>query len=436
MLADRSSARLLAASAADLERARRTRGSRLLDGAVPVLAAVAGVLVCTSRSFAALAHPELWAEDGRDWFAGAYNRGWFAPLLEPHTGYLQTFPRLVADLGLLVPLGRLPLLFVLVALVVQVLPAVVVVTRRFAHVVPSRPLRLVLAAAYLCVPNSREVNLNLTNAQWHLGLLAVLVVLAAPGGRAWRVADVALVVVSGLTGPFCIALVPVAAAVAWARRTGWSLVLATGVAACAAIQLVELAGSPRGHYGPLGASWPRLVEILGGEVAGGTFLGQTTLTAVLTGAHALAVCTALCVAGAVLAGAALLLGPLELRLFNLFAGLVLAASLLTPVVSVARPQWLALVDDGQMRYWLYPTLALVADALWLAARVRPRPALAAGVVLVASLAVLGIPQDWRYRPLGRIDWQAEVVAFDRAPAGSRFTFAIDPHPWTMVLVKH
>jgi len=435
MIADRSTARLLAASAADVERARRAPGARVLDGVVPVLVAASGVLVCLSRSSAALAHPELWAEDGRDWFSGAYNRGWFAPLLDPHTGYLQTFPRLVADVGLLVPLGRLPLLFVLVALVVQVLPAVLVATRRFAHVVPRRSVRLVLAAAYLCVPNSREVNLNLTNAQWHLGLLAVLVVLAAPGGRGWRVVDVAVVVLSGLTGPFCLALLPVAALVVWARRSRWSLVLAAVVAACTAIQLVELVGSPRGHYGPLGASWPRLAEILGGEVAGGTFLGQTTLSADLAGTHALVICTALCVAGALLAGAALLLGPLELRLFNLFAGLVLAASLLTPVVSVTRPQWLALVYDGQMRYWLYPTLALVADAVWLAARARPRAVLAVGLCIVAVLVLLGIPQDWRYRPLGRIDWQAEVAAFDRAPVGSRFTFSIDPHPWTMVLVK-
>ncbi len=435
MLADRPTSRLLAASAADVDRARRPAAARLSDGLVPLGVLAVGVLVCGSRSFAALVHPELWAEDGRDWFAGAYNRGWFAPLLDPHTGYLQTFPRLVADLGLVVPLGRLPLLFVLIALAVQVLPAALVASRRFAHLVPRRSVRLLLAAAYLGVPNSREVNLNLTNAQWHLGLLALLVVLATPAGGAWRVLDVAVVVLSGLTGPFCLALLPVAVVVLLARREAWSIVLASCVAACSAVQVYELAGSPRGHYGPLGATLPRLVEILGGEVVGGTFLGQSTVTSVLAGGHALVVCSVLAGAGALLALAAVALGPLELRLLNVFAGLVLAASLLTPVVSIARPQWLALVYDGQMRYWLYPTLALLADTVWLVARRRPRAMLAAGVVLAGAVAVLGVPQDWHYRPLGRVDWQAQVSSFARVPAGTRFTFQIDPHPWTMVLVK-
>ena len=98
----------------------------------------------------------------------------------------------MADLGLLVPLGRLPLLFVLVAVPVQVMPAALVASRRFATLVPSFSVRLLLALTYLLIPNSAEVNSNLTNAQWHLALLAFMVVVADEEGRWWGAPSMSL----------------------------------------------------------------------------------------------------------------------------------------------------------------------------------------------------------------------------------------------------
>jgi hypothetical protein len=402
---------------------------------VPVLVLAAGLLVCLARSPLAIFHPELYAEDGHVWFANAYNQGWFAPLEVPHTGYLQTFPRLVADVGLLVPIARVPLLFVLVAIVVQVLPAAFVASRRMADAIPLRSVRLLLAAAYLVVPNSREVNANLTNAQWHLGLLAVLVVLASPATGAWRAFDVAVVAMSGLTGPYCVALLPVAGVVYLARRRRWSLVLLVLTAGVAAIQLFELATSPRGHYAALGMSPLRFVQILGSQVVGGTFLGQATQSRTLTASDSVELCIALLVAGTVLAGVAVAFGPLELRLFNLFAVLVLGASLLSPVASDVKQQWLALAFDPQMRYWLFPTLALLADALWLATRARPRGAAVVGVALLVVAAGFAVREDWSYRTLPRVDWAAEVHAFAAARPRQRFVFDIAPAGWKMVLFK-
>ena len=337
-----------------------------LDWLLPLAALVGGVLVSIARSPIWLRHPEVYAEDGRVWFADAYNQGWFRPLTEPHTGYLQTFPRLVAGVGLLLPLGDLPRLFADVAVAVQVLPAALIVSRRFERLIPSRLVRVGCAALYLALPNSREMNANLTNAQWHLALLALLALLAAPGGLAWRAFDLLVVGLSGLTGPFGIALAAVAVVAVVARRQRWTLVLFLETGLCAAIQLFELVDLDRGKYAGLGADWKRFAEIFGSEIVGGTFLGQATQYPTLAGPHALATAELLLLGGALLVLAALAFGPLELRLLNGYAGLVVGASLLDPVASVRKAQWLALALDPQMRYWFFPAVALLADAVWLA----------------------------------------------------------------------
>jgi hypothetical protein len=408
---------------------------RIVDRLAPLAVLVAGVGVCLLRSPLALVHPELYAEDGHVWFQQAYNSGWFVPLEVAHTGYLQTFPRLVADLGLHVPLERVPLLFVVFAVAAQVLPAGFVASKRLASVVPSRWLRLLLAAAYLALPNSREVNANLTNAQWHLALLAVLVVLAEPATGAWRVADVLAVGLSGLTGPYCIALLPVAAIVSAVRRRRWSLVLLAEVGAVAVIQLYELATSSRGHFAGLGVTWRRFVEIAGDEIVGGTVLGQPRQLEILRSHDDLVLSTVMLAGGELLAVAAAAFGPLELKMLNLFAACVVGASLLTPVGSLSEPQWLALAFDPQMRYWFFPTVALVADAVWLATRRRPRGVTLVGLAAVVATAALAVPADWSYRPLPRVDWRAEIRAFDAAPPGEPFVFSIVPARWKMTLNK-
>ncbi|MCU1488892.1 MAG: hypothetical protein JWM85_297 [Acidimicrobiaceae bacterium] len=395
---------------------------------------LAGLLVCLARSPSVLLHPELWAEDGQVWFRSAYEQGWLHPLATPHTGYYQSFPRLVSDLGLNVPLQELPALFMVVAVLVQVLPAVLLASSRFATAVPSLLARLVLAAAYLALPNTLEVNANLTNAQWHLGLLALLVALAAPGGTPWRIFDVVVVVLSGLTGPFCLALLPIAAIVWAARRRTWTAVLFGVDLACAGLQAYALASSARGHYGPLGASANRLVEILGGQVVGGTLLGSASLDSVRSGGENLLICGLLLGLGALLVGWALVAGPLELKMVNLYAGLVLAASLATPVASIDHPQWQILVETGGLRYWFLPAAALVADVFFLLRSARRLP-VAVGLVLLCTLVGLGVREDFRYPAAPRHDWGAQVARFDALPKGIRFSFSIDPARWHMTLVK-
>lgn len=416
----------------------RWSGFRPPDAATLVCLGLAGSVIAFLRCPETIRHPELYAEDGLVWFSGAYQQGPFHPLLEAHTGYLQTFPRLVADAGLLVPLRWLPMFFVLAALVVQVMPAALVASRRFATLVPSFPVRLLLALTYLLIPNSAEVNANLTNAQWHLGLLAFMVVIADDGGWWWRGFDLAVVVLSGLTGPFVLVVAPIALIVLYVRKRTWTRVLAAILCVEAVVQAVVLLTSPRETYAPLGVTLGRLIEIGGGQVVGGTLLGPPATEAghVLTdnpGVGAL-----LLISGIALCGVALLWGSMELRLLNVFAIVVLISSLLSPVVTNTGTQWQALTADAGARYWYYPTIALIVDLIWLVGqrrRWRGVPAITAATLLVV-VVLFGFRTSFEYQPLlPRPNWPAEVQQFESVKAGHPYTFYITPDGWKFTLVK-
>jgi hypothetical protein len=119
------------AAAAPTHRRHRMKRNGPSDRLLLPVVLVVGSLIIAARGPSAVFHPQLWAEDGKYWFHDAYTFGLWSPLRVAHTGYLQTFPRLVADLGLVIPLRQLPLLFVTAALAAQVLPAVLVASRRF-----------------------------------------------------------------------------------------------------------------------------------------------------------------------------------------------------------------------------------------------------------------------------------------------------------------
>src|SRR3954452_9970320 len=144
---------------------------------------VLAALAVISRRPDAIFNSQFFAEDGNVWFAEAYNNGWVRALAITHTGYFQTLPRLGAALALAVPLQHAPWVTNLIGLLLQVAPAIFLLSRRASNWAPLR-IRILMAAAYIALPNTSELNVSITEAQWHLGLLACLVVLSrAPESR-------------------------------------------------------------------------------------------------------------------------------------------------------------------------------------------------------------------------------------------------------------
>src|ERR1700757_4493511 len=99
---------------------------------VYVLVVVAAII---SRRPDALNYPQFWAEDGT-WFEYDYNLGIVHALRLPLGGDFQTFPRLAAGLAMAFPLRDAPLVMNVIAILVQSLAPIFLVTKRFERIAP------------------------------------------------------------------------------------------------------------------------------------------------------------------------------------------------------------------------------------------------------------------------------------------------------------
>ena len=390
------------------------------------------VLAVVSRRPDAILHPQFFAEDGMFWYADAYNIGWFRALLIPHTGYFQTLPRLSAAFSLLFPLLFAPLVLNIIAIIIQVLPVTFLLSSRCANW-GSLGVRTFFAAAYIALPNSRELDAAITEAQWHMAVIAALVVLSVPSQRkVWRAFDVAALLLSGLTGPFCIALLPLAAFIWWRSRFRWRLVLTALIGVCVVVQLSALfttAAVTRSHE-TLGASPLLFLRMLAGDVYLGAIFGQnhfasqgTSLRLILSG-----------ILGTALLIVCLIRAELELRLFVLYSFALYFASLQNPMISDTQPQWRVLADAPGLRYWFFPMLAFVWAAIWCVAQSRVQwPRFIAGLALVCMLP--GIAKDWKYPAFNSHNFPDFVRRFQSMPVGRAMVFPLYPDGWTMQLVK-
>lgn len=395
----------------------------------------------------AITNPQFYLEDGSLWYAEAHDLGGLRSTLMPsHRGYFHTAERLGAWAGLAVPLAWAPLVFVLIAIAAEALPAVLLASRRYARVAPDRRARLGLAALTLAVPSIWGTISNLTHTQWHLAVLACLVVLAAPAvGRAWRAFDVAVVALSGLTGPTCLLLAPIAAVVWVVRRDRWALALTAIVGATACVQATSLAltAAPVEAHAPLGASVGMFLRLVAQRVVYAAVLGQRVSAALLGvdggGGAALGSTAAVAVAalvGLAALGYAVARGPVELKLFLAFAAGVLCLALLWPLPmnSVENGYWAMLAAPGAHCRYFYPlTLGLVATFVWLLSRTSV-PERAVGGVGLAAAVLCAIPLDFRepaYRDYRFRDYAAK---YERAAPGERVQIPVPPG-WSMLITK-
>ncbi len=374
------------------------------------------------------------------WYPDAYNRGWRC-LLSPWTGYLQTASRLVALATLPFPLAWVPRLFAAAAILVQACVAAFMVSGRMAILCPARWIRCLFALLYVLQPNAYETYANLTNVQWHLGLLAFLVIIGAPPSRpsGWAF-DVAVLVVSGLSGPLCIFIAPVAVLRALLMRDRASVARAAIVCAGAATQLWCVFGPGAGRGAPhLGAGPVRLARIVSLQIVLALLFGRHEMSVYMEWPSWHDGVLPLCVAAA-----ALLLtlrtvwtGPPVVRLACLFGSLVLAATLIRPTGSASESAWEILaIPDTDTRYFFLPALAWAA-VLFALANDRNRVFRWIGRMMLLVLVVM-LPGDWRLPqtfPLREpTDFVQKARAFAVAAPGTVMTFPVQPflgHPMTL-----
>jgi hypothetical protein len=410
--------------------AAASRGASILSQLAIFFAAFT---LIASRRPDAIFKAQFWAEDGIFWYADAYRHGLHC-LVMPHAGYMHTLPRLIGLLSLLLPLALAPFIMNLSAVVVQILPVSLFLSSRFDSIPHKK--RLLASFLYLALPNSSEVHVNTTNIQWHLALLGCMILLAqAERDRLWRFFEIPALIVTSLTGPFVVLLVPLAALLRWKRKDARSAMSLAVLLPGAILQVLILFTSAR-QSAPNGATLARLVSILGGQVFMASLLGTKTLSQLAHHVRLVFVFEVFAmVAGLAIVLYSLRCAPLELRLFLLFAAGVLTMSLLHPLATnTNEPQWEAVKEGTSTRYFFLPMCAFLASLFWIAHAAR-RSFLrygAAGILLL--LLPIGICRDWAYPPFVDLDFREFATDFERAAPGTKMTIPINPN-WQMELIK-
>jgi hypothetical protein len=388
-----------------------------------------------SRSPSLLTHAQFYAEDGEIWFAQAYNTGWLHSLLLPQAGYLNTMPRLGAGLALLFPFGWTPTVMAIVGLLIQSLPVTILLSSRCRNWAPLTT-RMVLAAIYVAIPNAREIHIVATNTMWHLALAAVLVVFAIPP-RTWyeRLLDSLLVLVSALSGPFCIVLAPLVFLFWWWRRQPWTLAMFTLTSIGALTQISLVLHDTHRVQGPLDAHLGTFLRMLAGNIFACALIGSHSFTKT---PMALIVLAALGGLGICLY--CLRFAGLEWKLFLLYCAAVFAASLRNPLVlrdpfmAGAQPAWDILLDDPSARYWFFPMLAFVWSAVWCALYARERLFKIAGAFIFLTMSI-GIVRNWTYGGYSDEHFAVSVQRMRDAKPGDHVIVPLPPGGWQMDLVK-
>jgi hypothetical protein len=414
-----------------------------LGGLVLAALNLAAALLLFSRCPSRLLHPELWAEDGVVWLQQAYDLG-VSSLMIPVAGYLQTLSRLGGLLAIQWQLTQAPLIFTLIAFLVQLAPVALLLSKRGEGLVPSLSARLLIVLYYIGIPNSSEVYVNLTNAMWHLALVAFLmVVLPKPKTVAGMVLDVIALVLAGLSGPLVLFIAPIAWWVLIEKRAspdGKTRLLYAGLLTlCALVQGVVMATNlAENRLSNLGANFSRLVHILANQIFLGGIIGAKNVFPLLANSFWLqswpaALC---CLVALVFCGIAFVRGHAAYRQFLVLAVLIMASALKTPMVSADVPQWVPMQTPGAGdRYYVIPMLAWFVTLLVVAGG-RRRFGLqwvARGALLCC---VVGVAADWRYEPYAQTGYQGVAEAFDRAPAGAGMIFPENPGGWQFRLTKH
>lgn len=401
------------------------------------------IVLTVARRPDVITYPQFNAEEGAFWYAEAYDAHHFwEPFLVPKSGYFQTVCRVGGYLGNLVDIGQAPSVFSLMAILFQVLPAAFFLSRRFESIVPSFLTRLLCGVAYLLFVGSSETHANLTNSQWRLAVLMFLIVIVPQSRKiGWKLFDNGMLLLSGLSGPFVLFMLP--AAIAYYRHgrklrdrvDRLAMLSVAFVVQAYALFFIEN-GTDR-SAAPLGAGLMLLLRILSravflrpligpyytGYVMGLWYWNDGFLPVVIG------------IAGIVLIGYAFRKSQAEMRLFIAFTFLVLFGALCAPQVSLERTQWEVMAGGGGGgRYWFLPGLAWVMSLGWLLFNARRKSVRNIAGALLLCMVCIGMPHDFSLPKYRDFQFQRQVSEFKALEVGQPYTFRIVPK-WNMTLVR-
>lgn len=386
---------------------------------------VACALAMGAREPRLLAEPRFWAEEGAVYLAAAWREG-SAALLLPQQGYLHLPANLGAFLASRVAPELAPAVTTGVAFLLQLLPALVLLTAGRV-LLPGRGPRLLGALGLALVLPSGEVWLNLPNSQAWCALACGIVLVERAQVREGRWLRRAVLLVGGLAGLASCLLLPAFLVGAWrgsreARIQAGVLALATLVQAGVFWTHGGASGGrlriPRARDVPVVLATKQVLLPL----AGPAWTERAYVPLMRVRHRGPGSARALGIACAVLWGALLvvLVAPLEGR-SRLVAVLGVAGLAIGGILGAPGAPAELLPPGAGERYFFAPNALLWLLAL--AGAVHDRPSTQRATARVLAVLVLGQGIAWARAPwrgayagpapLPR--WRDEVAAWRRDP---------------------
>jgi hypothetical protein len=192
----------------------------------------------------------VWAEEGTIFLQYAWTHSIFDSVLCPHAGYCNLVANVAGIVGAHVPLEVAPSFMTTIALLVQMIPAALVLFSSIPGL--ETPARKGIAVLLLLVvPTSTEVYLATINQHFVLCAATGLVLVSTPGGLLDRLCKRCVLLLGGLSGVVSTFLAPFFWLRWWRGRQRELLVQASILTVCALLQVVFIARAVSGEERPV-----------------------------------------------------------------------------------------------------------------------------------------------------------------------------------------
>lgn len=240
---------------------------------------VIAIFILIIRKSDSLSNPQFWAEDGAIFFTQQYEYG-SASIFTPYAGYLHIVPRLIAIFAdSFFSYANIPAVYNYMCLFITIIVIANCFSPRLQ--LPFKPL---LALSIVIVPQTlNEVFFNITNLQWILCILLILVLLKDPPNKKYGnyrlqvISDFFIIIFAGLTGPFLIILFPLFAWRLFHIRKIYGYTLFLTAFCIVLIQLFYLVPSTEILQEGSMFNLEIYISIFGRKLFGGLFFGRAMM---------------------------------------------------------------------------------------------------------------------------------------------------------------
>ncbi len=401
------------------------------------------------RNIDLIIHARFWAEDGKVCFAEAYNyyQNWLEPFTHTYSGYLITYPRIIALITQFFPLDQACNIFILSFFIIKLMPPLIIISNRFNGIISSTTLKMLIITYYWFMPNSYEVFLNLTNVQWYLALVALLIIIANPS-KAWQIFDLVILTLSGLTGPFSLFLIPIILLKYFKFdlinrkikvEEKISLLYLSIAIICALLQLYCVSKyMPSAHLITVNKIFPVLTKALAGQIFIGSILGikGVSLFYIEYSKH-LFFPVIITIIGCSILIYTLIKGAWPLKYYILYTYLMLTGCFYRSFQTADIRGFESLAEPlNAIRYYFLPSIGYVISLGYFINKITYKKLNRIIFPLFLLAILLGMYKDFYNPKQTSLNYPELITIFLQVKDGTVCKIPINPDCWYMTLIKH